>query len=235
MTTAVEALITDRVRLRPGTTPPIAGSLTAARSTGRARRPPVCSRPNPARPPMRLIDLHVDWLLQYARETTVFDPALYPGVEARSGRPRAILQSTRRGLLSCYRTPTTGPPRPIPGRPSGKLIARIEAEFPGRLLIGPDDFDRWQDDPNGLAWGMIGVEGFDSLIRSDDDLERLPSLSSEASGSSSRSTPARASSGGSSSPGDDRGLTDLGRRFLETPRGLAPEGPGPGRSSTSPT
>ena len=176
---------------------------------------------------MRLIDLHVDWLLQYARETVVFDPALYPGGRDRLGQAEGYLQATRRRSSPATGRPRTGPARPTPGRPSAHLIARIEAEFSGRLLIGPDDFDRWQDDPDGLAWGLIGVEGFDALIRSAADLAGSPACSSGASGSSSRSTTATSLLGGSSSPGDDRGLTDLGRAFLDTLAGLAPDGAGP--------
>ena len=44
-------------------------------------------------------------------------------------------------------------------------------------MIGPDDVERWRaEPPNGLCWGMLGVAGFDFLIREPADLDRLPSL-----------------------------------------------------------
>jgi membrane dipeptidase len=125
---------------------------------------------------MRLIDLHVDWLLQYAQETTVFDSALYPGVPDRVGQLDGYLQSSRAAILACYRRGDDWASQTDPWAALGPLITRIEAEFPGRLLIGPDDFDRWRDDRDGLTWGMIGVEGFDALIRSPEDLDQLPRL-----------------------------------------------------------
>jgi membrane dipeptidase len=176
---------------------------------------------------MRLIDLHVDWLLQYAPESTVFDPSLYPGVAGRWGQLDGYLQATRAAILACYRQAEEWAGRADLWAALGELITRIEAEFPGRLLIGPDDFDRWQVDRDGLAWGMVGVEGFDALIGSVDDLARLPGLFERGIrlfqpiyGETSRL-------GGSSVAGDDRGLTDLGRAFLEVLAGLVPDPTGP--------
>jgi membrane dipeptidase len=176
---------------------------------------------------MRLIDLHVDWLLQYAPETVDFDPALYPDVGERLGQVGGYLQATRAAILSCYRRADDWARQADPWAALGRLITRIEAEFPGRLLIGPDDFDRWQDDREGLAWGMMGVEGFDSLVRSVDDLERLPRLFERG---VRLFQPVYASTsllGGSSTPGDDRGLTDLGRSFLGVLYDLAAREDGP--------
>ena len=42
------------------------------------------------------------------------------------------------------------------------LIAKIESDFAGRLLKTRDDLARWQSDPEGNGWALIGVEGFDS-------------------------------------------------------------------------
>jgi membrane dipeptidase len=163
---------------------------------------------------MRLIDLHVDWLLQYAPETTVFNPDLYSGVAGRTGQLSGYLQSTRAAILSCYRRAEEWATLADPWAALGDLIARIEAEFPGRLLIGPDDFDRWQDDRDGLAWGVIGVEGFDALVRSADDLPKLPKLFDRGVRLFQPIYGLNNFLGGSSAQGDDRGLTDLGSAFL---------------------
>jgi len=176
---------------------------------------------------MRLIDLHVDWLLQYAPETNVFDPDLYPGVRERTSQLDGYLQTTRAAILACFRRADDWAKQADPWEALGQLITRIEAEFPGRLLIGPDDFDRWQADRDGLAWGMIGVEGFDTLIRSADDLDRLPRLFERGVRLFQPIYNTTSSLGGSSVPGDDRGLTDLGRRFLEVLASLADPSAGP--------
>jgi membrane dipeptidase len=163
---------------------------------------------------MRLIDLHVDWLLQYAPETTVFEPSFYPGVADHLGQLEGYLQATRAAILACYRRADEWAARVDPWAALGELITRLEAEFPGRLLVGPDDFDRWQEDRDGLAWGMIGVEGFDPLIRSVDDLARLPRLFERGVRLFQPIYDVDNLLGGSSVAGDDRGLTDLGRQFL---------------------
>ena len=176
---------------------------------------------------MRLIDLHVDWLLQYAGESTVFDPRRYPTSESSLTQAEGYLQATSAAVVSCYRDAEEWAGRPDAWAALGELIARIEAEFPGRLLIAASDFARWEDDPDGLAWGMIGVEGFDSLIRTEADLGRLPALFVRGVRLFQPTYTATGLLAGSSAPGDDRGLTDLGRGFLEVLATIAPDGPGP--------
>ncbi len=176
---------------------------------------------------MRLIDLHVDWLLQYAAESVVFDPALYPGVETRQGQVVGYLQTCRAAILSCFRRSDDWARQADPGAALGQLITRIEAEFPGRLLIGAEDFDRWQDDREGLTWGMIGVEGFDALIRGPEDLGLLRRLFDRGVRLFQPVYNETGVLGGSSVPGDDRGWSDLGLAFLETLGSLAGDVPGP--------
>src|SRR5436305_9674385 len=127
-------------------------------------------------PPPRLIDLHTDWLLQYAPETTTFGPGLYEEVARRLGQADGYLQGTSAAVLSCYRRAEDWARQADPWAALGQLIARLEAEFPGRLLIGPDDLARCLDDRDGLCWGVIGIEGFDALVRAPADLARLPGL-----------------------------------------------------------
>ena len=99
------------------------------------------------------------------------------------------------------------------------LPARIEAEFPGRLLIGPDDLARCLDDRDGgLCWGVIGVEGFDAArprTPATCDLEHLPGWFARGVRVFQPVYTASSVLGGSSAPGDDRGLTDLGLAFLQ--------------------
>ena len=164
--------------------------------------------------PPRLIDLHTDWLLQYATETTLYDPDQYRRVEGRLGQAEGYLQATGAAVLSCYRDADDWAKQPDPWAALASLIARIEAEFAGRLLIGPGDWSRFEDDPEGLCWAMIGVEGFDALIRSPADLDRLPGLFERGVRLFQPVYSAANLLGGSSAIGDDRGLTDLGRAFL---------------------
>lgn len=167
-------------------------------------------------PTPRLIDLHTDWILQYATETTVFDPALYERVTGRLGQAEGYLLATGAAILSCYRDVEDWASQPDPWAALGSLIARIEAEFSGRLLIGPEDWSRWEDDPEGLCWGVVGVEGFDALVREPADLDRLPGLFERGVRLFQPVYTATSLLGGSSAPGDDRGLTELGREFLRT-------------------
>ena len=149
---------------------------------------------------MRLIDLHTDWLLQYAPEATVFDAALYPRVRERLGQSEGYLQGTWAAVLSCYRAADDWARQADPWAALGQLLARVEAEFCGRLLFTAEDVGRWLDDPEGLCWGIVGVEGFDALVRSPGDLDRLAGLFGAGSGFSSRSTPRRASWAGHRRP-----------------------------------
>lgn len=175
----------------------------------------------------RLIDLHVDWLLQYAPETTLFDATLYGGVRARLGQVEGYLGATGAAILSCYRRAEDWARHEDPWRALGELLTRYEAEFPGRLLMGAEDLERWRRDPEGLTWGVLGVEGFDALVRSTADLDRLPALFERGVRLFQPAYTADGLLAGSATPGDDRGLTDLGGAFLATLAGLAAGEGGP--------
>ena len=54
---------------------------------------------------MRLVDLHCDWLWQYATETTLFEAALYAEVPQRLLRLDGYLQGTSLAVLTCKRKP----------------------------------------------------------------------------------------------------------------------------------
>ena len=166
--------------------------------------------------PHRLIDLHCDWLLQYALDTTVFDPALYAEAAGCLEQAEGYLLGASAGVMACYRDAREWAAFEDPWRALGDLITRIEAEFPGRILIGPDDLARWDDAPEELCWAVIGVEGFDFLVRTVGDLERLPPLFERGARVFQPVYATDNALAGSASGGDARGLLDLGRRFLET-------------------
>jgi membrane dipeptidase len=165
---------------------------------------------------MRLIDLHCNWLWQYARETTCFDPLHYAAIGARLGQLDGYLLGTDAAVLACGRVGADWALQPDPWMSLADLLARYEAEFCGRLLRGPEDVKRWLAEPgDGLCWGTLGVAGFDFLVRESAHLDRLPVLFERGirvfqlvSGGSNLLA-------GSADAGDDRGLTDLGRSFLQ--------------------
>jgi membrane dipeptidase len=165
--------------------------------------------------PPRLTDLHCDWLAQYAGETNLFETPGPDDLTGRESRLDGYLSGAAAAVLVCGHGARNWAPHHDPWRSLYDLIARYESEFAGRLLLGTDDVKRWlEEPPDGLCWGMLGVAGFDSLIREPADLDRLPALFERgirvfqllASGSSLL--------GGSADPGDDRGLAELGRLFL---------------------
>jgi len=162
-----------------------------------------------------LIDLHTDWLLQYAPESTLFGAERYPRVPARLEQSDGYLSATSAAVLSCYRNNDDWASRADPWSALGELITRIEAEFSGRLLRDPIDFEQWEIEPETLTWAVIGVEGFDWLVRTDADLKHLKTLFSRGVRLFQPTYNAQGVLAGSSAPGDDRGLTDLGRAFLE--------------------
>lgn len=174
--------------------------------------------------PTRLIDLHTDWLLQYAPESTIYGPERYPRVPWRLAQAEGYLGATSAAILSCYRNNEDWESRPDPWSALGELITRIEAEFSGRILRDRVDFEQWELEPESLTWGVIGVEGFDRLVRTDADLGRVRKLFSRGVRLFQPTYNEHGVLAGSSAPGDERGLLELGRAFLET---LAEAGDGP--------
>lgn len=162
----------------------------------------------------RLVDLAVDWLLQYAGEATTFDPAPYAEIRPRLGQVDGYLQATAAAVVLCRRRPDDRAGLPDRWHALGELVARVEAEFSGRLLIAPADVDRWRDDPDGLTWAALAVGGLDTLILGPDDLDRLATLFDRG------VRFFRLSDAGA-------GLTDLGRGALTALAALGGQGPTP--------
>src|SRR4051794_36143530 len=91
----------------------------------------------------RLIDLQIPWLWQYAPETELFDPALSASIPPRLGQVDGYMQTAWAAVLAIGPSPGDGSRRPDPWADLGEQLTRVEAEFAGRLLIGPDDHARW--------------------------------------------------------------------------------------------
>ncbi len=120
-----------------GSRPWSAACWIGCRST---RRPTGRRRPGTGKSDsMRLIDLHVDWLLQYAGESTIFDPAEFPDLADWIGQADGYLGATSAAILACYRNDADWARRADPWAGLEQLVTRIEAEFPGRVLRDPDD------------------------------------------------------------------------------------------------
>ena len=174
---------------------------------------------------MRLVDLHCDWLRQYATETTLYDVRLYPEVPTRVGRLDGYLLGTSLAVLTCARKPEEWSGQPDPWGVLGLMLARYESEFTGRIVRDAGDVARWRSSPqDGLCWGMLGVAGFDSLVRGAEDLERLPALFDRGVRVFQPIATGEGNLGAAVGQADDRGLTDLGRSFLGRIAELATDG-----------
>ncbi len=181
----------------------------------------------PRRPP-RLIDLHANWLRQYAPETEIFGPPRPGGSKPILDPADGYLSTTSAAVIALSRDPEDWAHRADPWHSLGELVARVEAEFSGRILIGPDDVDRWHDDPDGMCWAVLGVKGLDALVRTRADLDRLPGLFARGVRVFQPVDGPGGLLGGAASGDPERGLTPLGHECLEAILGLGPTGPGPG-------
>ena len=92
----------------------VAGSICMAWSGASWRRSPLIRRPplnrvaSSRRQPMRLIDLHCNWALQYAGETCQYDPAAYAEIRPRLGQVDGYLSGPASRRLPVAAAPMTG-------------------------------------------------------------------------------------------------------------------------------
>jgi hypothetical protein len=122
-------------------------------------------------PPARLVDLHVKWLWQYAPEVSLYDPAVVAAVPGRLPQVAGYLSDTAAAVVMLGGWPAAADPWAA----LAEDLARLAAEFCGRLLRDPADAARWRaEGAGGLAWATPGVAGLDRLVRTPDDLDRLP-------------------------------------------------------------
>ena len=115
----------------------------------------------------RLIDLSAPWLLQYAADSTVFAPEHYREISGRLGQLDGYLQTTAAAFVPCSRADSEWSTLADPWPALNALVARVEAEFSGRLLIGLDDFGRWKSDPTAMSWALLAIERLDRLVRNE--------------------------------------------------------------------
>ncbi len=179
---------------------------------------------------MRLIDLHCDWARQYAAEVCRPGATDLAAVRSRLGQVEGYLSGTALAVLCCGQDARAGADPQASWLALGEQITRYEAEFPGRLLLGSQDVERWKAEPaEGLCWGMLKIGGLDDLVRTTGDLDRLPGLFHRG----VRFFQVVANSPGAlTAPADGTGgLTALGRGLLEGLEALAraagPAGPRP--------
>ncbi len=171
---------------------------------------------------VRLIDVHCNWLRQYAPEITTFGPPANGESPERLKPLGGYMTATAAAVLGCGYAPAEWARDSDPWRSLGELIARYEAEFCGRLLISPVDLNRWRSEPpDGLTWGMLGVSGLDYLVRDEADLKRLAELFQRGVRVFQLVETSNNQLAGSAEPGDDRGLTELGRACVSQIAGLA--------------
>ncbi len=123
------------------------------------------------RPSVRLIDLHVRWLWQYAPELAGYDPELVSVLPGRLRQTAGYLSDTAAAVVMIG----GGRADVDPWWALGEDLARVAAEFCGRLLLEPEDVERWRAEPSGgPCWAVPGIAGLDWLLRGEADLERLP-------------------------------------------------------------
>src|SRR5262245_33532128 len=159
---------------------------------------------------MRLVDLHCNWALQYACESTQYDPAQYAEIASRVGQVEGYLMGTSADLLFCGRRAGDWSKQSDPWGTLAAMITRYEAEVPGRLVLDPDDAARWSAEPaDGLCWALLGIEGFDALVCEASDLDRISTIYRRGIRVFQLVDSATNMLGGSSaSSDDDRGLTE---------------------------
>ena len=163
----------------------------------------------------RLIDMHCNWLRQYATETTLFDPSAYIDISGRLEQLSGYMSATSAAVLTCTLSAADLERSETAWQSVADLVTRYESEFAGRLFIGSDDFRRWCSEPaDGMTWGMLGVSGLDYLVRDPPDLKRLPMLFKRGVRVIQFVESAENRLAGSAERGDDRGLTALGRSCL---------------------
>ena len=119
----------------------------------------------------RLADLSIDWLRQYAGETTLPDPSEgADAVRPRLGQLDGYLTTTAVALA--WFGPSIGSVNPI--AEAGASMARIEAEFAGRLLVDRDDLARFDLEPaDALTWAVAAIRHADALLAIDGGLSAV--------------------------------------------------------------
>ena len=165
--------------------------------------------------PLRLFDVHCNWLRQYALETTTFQSSAYVDVSGRLKQLDGYMTATSAAVLSCDRSPADWDLQPDPWRALGELVALTRPSSPAACsTAGPIS--------NAGAGAARRTDlGRPRHLRPRPPRPRSGRPGSPAPRSSSGESrvlqlveSARSVLAGSAEPGDDRGLSELGRASL---------------------
>lgn len=123
-------------------------------------------------PPARLVDLGIDWLRQYAGESTLYEAKVAPWPADRLAEVDGYLSSTVVALV--WINPDPDSAGPTAWASVMDRFARVEAEFAGRLLVGPADLERLDAEaPGSLTWAVVGLRNMAGLLESSDAADRF--------------------------------------------------------------
>jgi microsomal dipeptidase-like Zn-dependent dipeptidase len=126
---------------------------------------------------MRIIDLHARWPQQYAADLAGPESELARRIGPRLSQLAGYLSGTAAAFLVCGPGVGNWPAGAGCWRRLGETLRLVEAEFSGRLLLGPGDVQRWRAEPKPpLCWGMLAVEGLGQVLGGEADLDRIHRL-----------------------------------------------------------
>jgi hypothetical protein len=119
------------------------------------------------------MDLGIAWLEQYAAEFELFAPSVSAAAKDQLGRLDGYLSSTDLAFafLTADATKAPGEVEPF----VREQLARLQAEFPGRLVRAAADLATMAREPRGhLTWAVLGLDSAGPWL--DGDEQRLETL-----------------------------------------------------------
>jgi hypothetical protein len=103
------------------------------------------------------MDLGIAWLEQYAAELELFAPPVSSAAMDQLGRLDGYLSSTDLAFIFLTADPSKAPGEVEPF--VREQLARLQAEFPGRLVRAAADLATMAREPRGhLTWAILGLE-----------------------------------------------------------------------------
>jgi hypothetical protein len=119
------------------------------------------------------MDLGIAWLEQYAAEFELFAPSVSAAAKDQLGRLDGYLSSTDLAFIFLTADPSKAPGEVEPF--VREQLARLQAEFPGRLVRAPADLATMAREPRGhLTWAILGLDSAGSWLSGEPD--RLATL-----------------------------------------------------------
>lgn len=130
----------------------------------------------PSRAPTRLVDLGLAWTEQYAPEIELYHPSVVEEVQPALARLDGYLSATDLAFVLLTADPgrmgvKAGPVEAFVGH----QLARVEAEFSGRLILNQESLRLLARQPRDhLTWALVGLSSAgDLLTRAEDHLPAL--------------------------------------------------------------